>query len=148
MEGGRESDGMTSTASDGPAFVSDNISFNSSSISTYSAEEEIIQQRGRRSPKKKSLDDDHQSLQHLDINQYYHLPLAQYSDPIQTSCAPSCSEQRVWKKSERNLGRSLLRTPVKRRLRFMHDSTTKLPVKRIRKFQRRNQKADICNPSC
>lgn len=91
MEGG-ESDSVTTTTNDTSQAYSDNISFNSSSISVYSAEEQIIKQRGRRSPRKKSLNDEHQLSQQ---------PQQQLQIP-----QPYSSK------------RSLLRTPIKKRLRL------------------------------
>jgi len=133
---------------------SDNISFNSSSISVYSAEEQIIQQRGRRSPRKISFNDHYQSLQHhqpqqsqnnndlfLSLKQtsmqspdaktiYYHSQNSTNSlEDIDNGNASSrlsstsSSNEYSCRKGRRNLNKSLLRTPVKRRLKLRRESS-------------------------
>lgn len=115
---------------------SDN-SFNnrSGSVSVYSAEEQIIQQRGRRSPKKKSLNEQHlselnfQHLQHIPASRNLFLNIKQVCmrspDPKQqqkfnqlNSSIESTSDGNICNTSNYSVRRkSLLRTPVKRRLR-------------------------------
>lgn len=161
MEEGGGSDSFNATTNH--AYSSENISFNSSLISTYSAEEEIIQQRGRKSPIKQSLINQHQFQQQLPqfINtREIFLKLKQSSmqspekasdhqnhllvnsltinnTPNDTSsCSASSSNSTVVNdnipKSKRNLNKTLLRTPVKRRLKLRRDSS-----KTIKKFRRR-----------
>lgn len=127
---------------------SDNVSFsNRSSISVYSAEEQIIQQRGRRSALKNTLDDLHQIQQRpickiktrANNNRDLFRKLRQSSmqspetiaikycqsqnsfdldkqhdlnDPFPLNSSSSSIETSICKR------KSLLRTPVKRRLRF------------------------------
>lgn len=161
MEVGGESDSFNTT--NNHTYSTENISFNSSLISTYSAEEEIIQQRGRKSPKKQSLIDQHQLQQQLPNTREIFLKLKQSSmqspekvtnsqtnlllasitdnnNNNKNNGLPHCSASNInstvandiCSKSKRNLNKTLLRTPVKRRLKLRRDSS-----KTIRKFRRR-----------
>lgn len=125
---------------------SDNVSFNRGSISAYSAEELVIQQRGRRTPLKRAHNDLHQiqqkPIRHHKINsrvakdlfrrlrqssmqspdtKYCHSQNNHSSDTNQEdilnnsnliNSSTSSTETSSCKR------KSLLRTPVKRRLRF------------------------------
>jgi hypothetical protein len=110
MEEGGESDSVNTT-DNRSSYSSENTSFNSSSISSYSAEEEIIQQRGRKSPIKQTLID-----QHITDNSIVENSAPKSNPPC------NCSKSK----------KTLLRTPVKRRLKLRRD-----PGKTIRKFRRR-----------
>lgn len=90
-------------SSEANASTSDNSSIcNRSSSSVYSAEEQIIQQRGPRSPNKKSHHIDLQ--QHFDIFHLENLSQSQRNQLHQRFNSP------------RQKKKSLLRTPVKKRL--------------------------------
>lgn len=154
--------------------ISDNISFNSSSSSVYSAEELIIQQRGRRSPRKKCQNDQHnlsllkpttqQYLSSIDsfvdikrtsmrspdakeINSQHqqHLQSPQTTSDLDSlvndtshyssSSSPgnySASGGCCRRVSKRNPNKSLIRTPVKRRLRLRRN-----PDSCMKKLRRR-----------
>lgn len=125
---------------------SDNISFNGSLVSTYSAEEEIIQQRGRKSPKKQSIIDQHQLQQqlpqHINTREIF-LKIKQssmqspeklpYNDTL-TANGNSSNATVVNNNNscKRNLNKSLLRTPIKRRLKLRRHSSGA-----VRKVRRR-----------
>lgn len=150
-------------SSDNQAY-NDNISFNSSSISSYSAEEQIIQQRGRRSPQKTSYNDQYY-LQHqaqfqpvstrdmfLRLKQTsmrspdskniqsdsYVSPHNESVDSGRSSLNQSSfldqttSPEKSCRKSKRNLNKSLLRTPVKRRLTLKRGSSSTIKKHRRR----------------
>lgn len=137
---------------------SDNISFNNSSIivSAFSAEEQIIQQRGRRSPMKKFLEERHhneQSQQYISTGEMF-LAIKRKSmespdtkssrnlspnpfDPLLTIHNSSVnssisSNDDDCRRGKRNLNRTLLRTPVKRRLKIRRDSSILLKKGRRR----------------
>lgn len=137
---------------------SDNVSFNSSLSSVYSAEEQIIKQRGRKSPKKRVYDEQYQLQQQQlpytstrdlfsMLQASFHSPNAksvnsqkqrspnnktiQYdldtTDDSGRSGVISGSPQDSCRRSSgKNLGKSLLRTPVKRRLKLRRDSRTSI----------------------
>lgn len=121
---------------------SDNVSLNHrGSISVYSPEEQVIRQRGRRSPLKKALNDLHQiqqrpichkinnkttkdlfrrlrqsSMQSPDTKQFQIENYSMRDDSIDDSSLINSSTSSTEVSSCRR--KSLLRTPVKRRLRF------------------------------
>lgn len=133
---------------------SDNISFNHN-VSNYSAEEQVIQQRGRRSPIKRSLEELHQneqpqqyistremflaikrkSMESPDSKSMGNLSPSPY-DPLLTIQNASVSDsvsssEDSFRNVKRNLNKTLLRTPVKRRLKIRRDSSTSF--KKIRR---------------
>lgn len=110
------------TNNDDSHAYSDNISFNSNSISVYSAEEQIIQQRGRRS----SIDFQIQQIQHLQqIQQIQQQQQHQAQQHTQLSVPPFEDNKRKPKRNHH----SLLRTPVKRRLRLRRDRSSSCKIK-------------------
>lgn len=160
MESG-EGDSFNTTSNN--AYSNENTSFNSSLISAYSAEEEIIQQRGRKSPKKQSLIEQHQFQQqlsqHINTREIFlmlkqssmqspgktsqnqdHHPISNSDNTLNgiPSCSASSSsistitQHERCSKGKRNLNKTLLRTPVKRRLKLRRDSS-----RHIRKLRRR-----------
>lgn len=84
--------------------LSDNVSF--SSNSTYSADEQVIIERGQK-----------RSLSELDTNQIH--------DKISDD---KCRSPRKFKRMRTS--KSILRTPLKKRLKLMHDSRRKLKHKK------------------
>lgn len=113
---------------------SDNSFNNRSSISVYSAEEQIIQQRGRRSPKKKSFNDLQQQFeqlqQHLQNHQKQHFVTSRdlFLKIKQISMRSPDAKKKYYNLAIEASGKrkSLLRTPVKRRLRRHVDILPKL----------------------
>lgn len=126
---------------------SDNISFNPN-VSSYSAEEQVIQQRGRRSPIKRSLEELHQneqpqqyistremflaikrkSMESPDAKSMGNLSPNPY-DPLLTIHNASVndsvsSSEDSFRTGKRNLNKTLLRTPVKRRLKIRRDPSS------------------------
>lgn len=149
IEGG-DNVSVSNTANNSQVY-SDNISFNSSSISAYSAEEQIIQERSRRSPKKKRFDDLHEldqlqyqsqasqqltngadsflklketSMRSPDEKSIKFTPEKYASDIIGCTSFNSSISSSTGRpiRGKRNLNKTLLRTPVKRRLRLRRDS--------------------------
>lgn len=95
------------------AVQSDNSFNNRSSSSAYSAEEEIIQQRGRRSPMKGNSGGSNSYNEHK-IN--FPVPVDLFYKIKQTSMRSPEAKKFLRKIEPSGKRKSLLRTPVKRRL--------------------------------